>query len=73
MKYVLIGLIYIYQITPLHSHTRCRYYPTCSAYMIEALNKYGFIKGIILGIKRIIKCNPLGSYGYDPLPIKEEK
>ena len=45
----------------------------CSNYMIEAIEEYGSIKGIFLGIKRILRCNPLGTSGYDPVPIKEEK
>tara|TARA_B100001250_G_C19390683_1_gene610424 strand:+ start:405 stop:539 length:135 start_codon:yes stop_codon:yes gene_type:complete len=42
--------------------------PTCSDYAIEAIDKFGIIKGTILSIKRILKCNPLGSSGYDPIP-----
>lgn len=57
---------------PLKSHGRCRYIPTCSNYGIEAINKYGSIKGSILTIKRIIRCNPLSDGGYDPL-IKENE
>lgn len=46
---------------------RCKYYPTCSEYMIQAIEKYGVIKGIFLGLKRILKCNPFSKGGYDPL------
>lgn len=45
----------------------CRFYPTCSQYSIEAYKKYGFIKGTILTIKRILRCNPFNKGGYDPL------
>ena len=45
----------------------CRFYPTCSQYSIEAYKKYGFIKGTILTIKRILRCNPFNPGGYDPL------
>lgn len=45
----------------------CKYYPTCSEYAKQALEKYGFFKGTILSIKRIIKCNPFSKGGYDPL------
>jgi len=45
----------------------CRFTPTCSEYTIEALEKYGFSKGILMGIKRIAKCHPLGGYGFDPV------
>lgn len=50
----------------------CRHLPTCSNYAKEAIERYGTIKGSILSIKRIIKCNPLGTTGYDPVPQKEE-
>lgn len=45
----------------------CRFYPTCSQYAIEALEKYGFLKGSFLSIKRILRCNPFNPGGYDPL------
>lgn len=68
MKKISIKLIKIYQKIPGFWHDKCRYYPTCSNYAIEALNKYGFIKGWYLAIKRILKCNPFGGSGYDPVP-----
>lgn len=46
---------------------RCKFYPTCSEYMMQAVEKYGSLKGIWLGIKRILKCNPFSKGGYDPL------
>ena len=46
----------------------CRYQPTCSEFMYQAINRYGIIKGIGLGMKRILRCNPLASGGYDPIP-----
>jgi len=70
MKYILIGLIRVYQLLPLKSHSKCKFTPTCSNYGIEAIKTYGSIKGSILTIKRIIRCNPLSKGGYDPL-IKE--
>lgn len=45
----------------------CRFTPTCSEYTIEAVNKYGTIKGLFLGLKRFSKCHPLGGSGYDPV------
>lgn len=68
MKYFLVGIIKIYQLTPLHSHSLCRFQPTCSNYMIEAIGKYGSIKGVFLGTKRILRCHPKGKTGYDPVP-----
>lgn len=67
MKKLLIYMIRAYQVTPLHSHTMCRFSPTCSEYMIDALNMYGLRKGLFLGIKRILRCNPFGKYGIDNL------
>lgn len=72
MKRLLIKLIKLYQVTPLRSHSQCRFIPTCSDYMIEALEIHGTIKGLRLGIKRILRCNPLGPAGYDPVPKKGE-
>lgn len=65
----MIKLIRFYQlfISPLTPRT-CRYTPTCSAYFIEALQKYGPIKGSYLGIKRILRCHPWHPGGYDPVP-----
>ena len=72
MKKIIIYFIKLYQITPLHSHNMCRFTPTCSQYMIDALNEYGLFKGLKLGIKRLFRCHPFGKYGYDPVR-KEEK
>ena len=46
----------------------CRYYPTCSSYCISAIEKYGAAKGLLLGAKRILRCHPFHSGGYDPVP-----
>ena len=67
---MIIYLIRGYQVTPLHSHSMCRYTPPCSEYMIDALETYGLWKGLLLGIKRIIRCNPFGKFGYDKLEKK---
>ena len=70
MKHICIFLITLYQryISPLKRNASCRFYPTCSNYAIEALKKYGFLKGWLLTVKRILRCNPLGGKGYDPVP-----
>ncbi len=66
---VLILPVKFYQIAiSPHLGPSCRYTPTCSAYTIEALEKHGPIKGLYLSIKRITKCHPWGSSGYDPVP-----
>lgn len=64
----IILIIRIYQIfiSPLTPAT-CRFYPTCSTYFIQALEKYGLIKGTYLGIRRILRCHPWNPGGYDPL------
>lgn len=72
MKKILIGIINIYQRIPGNFHNYCRHYPTCSIYTKEAIEYYGCLKGSWMGLIRILKCNPLGTYGYDPV-IKEEK
>jgi len=45
----------------------CRFYPTCSDYTVQAIEKYGFMKGLFLGLKRILRCHPFNPGGYDPL------
>ncbi|MFN3305806.1 MAG: membrane protein insertion efficiency factor YidD [Candidatus Kapaibacteriota bacterium] len=69
MKYFLIFLVRFYQtiISPLLPPS-CRFYPTCSNYSLEAIQKYGAIKGLCMSIKRISKCNPMHPGGYDPVP-----
>lgn len=68
LKYISIVLINFYQnkISPLLGH-RCKYYPSCSEYTKQAIEKYGFFKGVGRGIIRILKCNPFSKGGYDPL------
>ena len=62
-------LIKLYQliISPIIGNN-CRFLPTCSEYTIDSLKNFGVIKGSFLSIKRILKCHPLGSNGYDPVP-----
>lgn len=59
--------IYRYTISPLKPPS-CRYAPTCSEYSVQAIKKHGVIKGIYLGTKRILSCNPWGGSGFDPVP-----
>jgi putative membrane protein insertion efficiency factor len=72
MKYVLIKMIKVYQKIPGPWHSACRHIPTCSNYGIEAIETYGAAKGSWLTIKRILRCNPWGTHGYDPV-TKENK
>lgn len=69
MKTVLIGMIRFYRffISPLKPPC-CRFTPTCSEYALQAIEKYGALKGSWLAVKRIIRCNPFCKGGYDPLP-----
>ena len=69
MKRVMIRGIRVYQkyLSPL-KHTKCPYYPTCSQYGLEAIEKYGAVKGGALAVWRILRCNPLSKGGYDPVP-----
>ena len=73
MKKIIIFCIRIYQRIPGPWHNMCRHTPTCSNYMIEAIGEYGVLKGMILGIKRILRCIPWGTSGYDPVPKKKKK
>ncbi len=69
LKLIIITLIKGYQkiISP-HRPGCCRFYPTCSEYSIQAITKFGVFKGTVLSITRLLRCNPLGGYGYDPIP-----
>lgn len=69
LKAILKGLIqfYRYCISPVLGN-HCRYTPSCSQYALEAIEIHGSFKGSYLAIKRILRCNPWGSYGYDPVP-----
>jgi uncharacterized protein len=67
MKTFLIKIINLYQKAPLKSHNSCVFIPTCSEYTKEAISKYGSIKGVFLGIKRILRCHPWQKNRFDPL------
>ncbi|UMY64380.1 MULTISPECIES: membrane protein insertion efficiency factor YidD [unclassified Flavobacterium] len=66
-----VGLVRVYQwvLSPLLPSS-CRFAPTCSSYMIGALQTHGLLKGLRLGIWRILRCHPWGGSGYDPVPPK---
>jgi hypothetical protein len=72
VKYFILKIIRLYQkyISPLLGPS-CRFHPTCSNYAFQAVEKYGALRGSFFAIKRILKCNPWGGSGADPLP--EEK
>ena len=70
MKNIFIGLIKFYRkyISEIKTHPTCKFIPTCSEYGIEAIEKYGALKGGLLTIWRILRCNPFSKGGYDPVP-----
>jgi hypothetical protein len=69
LGWVLVMLVKFYQraISPYLPNS-CRYVPTCSQYFIDAVKKYGPLKGGWLGTRRILRCHPWGGHGYDPVP-----
>ena len=74
MKRLLLGILRFYRrhISP-HLPPMCRYYPTCSRYAIEAIEVHGALRGGLLALWRLLRCNPLSPGGYDPVPPKREK
>ncbi|MEN6615899.1 MAG: membrane protein insertion efficiency factor YidD [Syntrophorhabdus sp.] len=69
MREILIFVVKLYRATiSVFLPVQCRFHPTCSQYMIEAIEKRGAWRGTLLGVKRILKCNPLFPGGYDPVP-----
>lgn len=73
LSYILTTLVQFYKkfISPL-TPASCRYQPTCSSYMLEAIEIHGPVKGFWIGLKRIFRCHPWGGSGYDPVPGKSE-
>ena len=72
-NFPIVVLVKIYQwiISPILPQS-CRYTPTCSTYMLDALRIWGPIKGTYLGLKRILSCHPWGGHGHDPVPEKKK-
>ena len=77
MKKVMIYMIRWYQkhiscwLEAKNIH--CKYYPSCSEYTKQAITEHGSIKGLVLGIKRILRCRPMGKHGIDLVPLKEKR
>lgn len=70
MKRLLLGAIRLYQATSVVRRPRCRFIPTCSAYAAEAVELHGAARGSWLAVRRISRCHPFGSFGFDPVPEK---
>ena len=68
LKWCCLKLIKIYQFFSRLTPANCRFQPTCSSYTYQAIERFGALKGIYLGIKRISKCHPFHEGGYDPVP-----
>jgi len=68
MRFIVVSLLKLYRllVSP-YVPTACRFYPSCSAYMLEAVEKKGIVKGIVCGVVRILKCNPFHPGGFDPV------
>ena len=66
--FILLIRFYQYALSPYLGGSKCRFTPTCSEYTAQAIHKYGPLKGIYLGVKRLSQCRPGGGHGYDPVP-----
>jgi len=74
IKKIVLGLIKVYRIfiSPILPQS-CRHTPTCSDYCVDAIEKHGVLKGLVLGTNRLIRCRPGGTSGYDPVPEENKK
>ena len=70
LKWCCLKLIRVYQFFSKMTPATCRFEPTCSRYTYECIERFGILKGIYLGIKRILKCHPYHKGGHDPVPDK---
>ncbi len=73
MRHLAIFIIKLYKKIPGPWHRYCIYQPTCSDYAIGCFKEHGFVKGLCLSIKRILRCNQKNKGGYDPIPLKGVK
>jgi len=73
MKKIILGGVKLYKgiVSPYKGNVKCKFYPTCSDYAIEAVERYGARKGSIMAMKRFLRCNPFSKGGFDPVPIQE--
>lgn len=67
MKKLVLRLIRLYQKFPTSLHTSCRFQPRCSDYTYQAIEKYGILRGVFMGVLRVLKCNPFTEGGVNPL------
>ena len=70
MRKILLGGVKLYKgiISPYKGSVKCKFYPTCSDYAMEAIEKYGSKKGTAMALKRFLRCNPFSKGGFDPVP-----
>jgi putative membrane protein insertion efficiency factor len=62
------GLIRVYQVAASPFPSPCRFTPSCSSYALDAVRRHGVLRGMLLGVRRILRCHPFGGSGYDPVP-----
>ena len=72
MKVLLIAPLRVYQrfISPAFP-ARCKYYPSCSEYAVQAVSEFGILRGLVLAAWRLLRCNPFSHGGYDPVPTRD--
>jgi len=75
MKKLMIKLIWFYKkaISPYKGRSYCNFVPSCSEYALEAIERYGALRGGFMALKRILRCNPFSKGGYDPVPLNIKK